>query len=410
MKRRILSNAASLTVIQVANYVTPLIVLVYLARILGTELYGVLAFSQAIITISSIFTDFGYSLSATDKISKNREKLNFVSTIIGGIYSFQFLLFICCAIVIITFAHFSQTYHEHKTLLLLTLVPVFAQTFYPLWFFQGIEKMNLLAFFSITIKIIYVLLVIYFIKTPKDYTFVPLLSGLAHGTGLCMSIAIIYRLGYKIIIPNKTKILYCISFSRKFFVSRMLVMIYMNSSVLILGLIANSSIVATYSIAEQLYKAMQSAISPLSAATYPFMAKEKDIKLMMKLIYYCVFFVIVGAILGYFISPTLIHYFFDQSWENSLSILNIFFIAIVFHAGTVMTGYPLATAVGRIDVANSSVITGALIYCTGIIVLFLFGQINPLMLAFLMIISELGVLAKRAFILIPVAMQKISND
>jgi polysaccharide transporter, PST family len=409
VRHRILSNAASLTLIQVANYITPLIVLVYLARVLGTEIYGVLAFTQAIIIISSILTDFGYSLSATDKISKNRDRINFVSTIIGGIYLFKLALFICCAIVIIAFANFSQIYHEHKTLLLLTLIPIFAQTFYPLWFFQGIEKMNLLAFFSIVIKVAYVFLVIYFVKAPEDYILVPLLSGLAYGVGVCMSIAMIYRLGYKITIPNKKRLLYCVNFSRNFFVSRVAVMVYMNSSVLILGLVANSSIVAIYSIAEQLYKAMQSAISPLSAAVYPFMSKEKDIRLMIKLIYYCVFFVILGAIFGYFVSPFLISYFFDESWASSLSLLNVFFIAIVFHAGAVMTGYPLAAALGRIDVANSSVVVGAFIYCIGIIMLFEFGEITPLMLAALMIVSEISVLAQRTFTLMPLAIKKIQN-
>ena len=133
------------------------------------------------------------------------------------------------------------------------------------------------------------------------------------------------------------------------------------------------------------------------------MSKEKDIKLMIKLIYGCVLLVFVGAIFGYLVSPSLLGFFFDESWKSSLSVLNIFFVAVVIHAAAVMAGYPLAASVGRLDVANSSVITGALIYSVGITGLLLAGKITPIMLACLMIISEVGVLTHRAWILLPLA-------
>ncbi len=403
MKHRLISNTISLTFIQVANYVAPLILLVHLASVLGPETYGILAFGQAIIVMSGILIDFGYSLSATDKISRYRRRSSYVSMIIGGIYVFKLFLFLCCAIVVWLFANFSQAYADHKFFLLLTLLPVFFQSFFPLWFFQGLEKMQFLAFFSVVIKVLYVCLVVFFVKVPEDYILVPIFNAFSQSVGISLSIWMIYRLGYRIIMPNRKILFHCIRFSQQFFISRVAVMVYMNSSVLVLGLVASPAVVATYSIAEQLYKAMQSAISPLSSAVYPFMSKEKDIKLMIKLIYGCVLLVFVGAIIGYFVSPYLLGLFFDESWKSSLSILNVFFIAVVIHAAAVMAGYPLAASVGRLDVANSSVVTGALIYCLGIVGLLLTSGITPIMLAFLMIASELGVLIHRSWILLPLA-------
>ena len=135
--------------------------------------------------------------------------------------------------------------------------------------------MQSLAFFSVVIKIVYVCLVVFFIKVPEDYILVPIYNAFSQSVGVFLSIWMIYRLGYKIVMPNTKILLHCIRFSQHFFVSRVAVMVYMNSSVLVLGLVASPVVVATYSIAEQLYKAMQSAISPLSAAVYPFMSKEK---------------------------------------------------------------------------------------------------------------------------------------
>ena len=266
MKHRLVSNTISLTFIQVANYIAPLIMLVHLASVLGPETYGILAFGQAIIIMSSMIIDFGYSLSATDKISRHRRRSNYVSMIIGGIFAFKLLLFLCCAIVVCLFANFSQAYAEHKFFLFLSLLPVFFQSFFPLWFFQGLEKMQFLAFFSVVIKVVYVCLVVLFVKVPEDYLLVPIFNAFSQCVGVCLSIWMIYRLGYKIVMPNKKILFHCIRFSQHFFVSRVAVMVYMNSSVLVLGLVASPAVVATFSIAEQLYKAMQSAISPLSAA------------------------------------------------------------------------------------------------------------------------------------------------
>jgi PST family polysaccharide transporter len=181
----------------------------------------------------------------------------------------------------------------------------------------------------------------------------------------------------------------------------------MNGGVIILGLFAQPGLVAIYSMAEQLYKAMQSAVSPAASAAYPYMAKEKDLRLMIRLAIAVVSLVILGALIGFFFAPILVTIVFGSDWLVAIPVLNVFFLAIIIHASAVMLGYPFAATLGRLDVANKSVISGALMYLVLLPLWFAIDAVNPLGLAILMLISEFCVFLYRALLLIPIAIGKL---
>ena len=67
--RTLLSNFASLTVLQVAGYVFPLITLPYLARVIGVENFGRIAFASSVIVWFQTFVDWGFNYSATREVA-----------------------------------------------------------------------------------------------------------------------------------------------------------------------------------------------------------------------------------------------------------------------------------------------------------------------------------------------------
>ena len=78
-KRLLIENIASLSILQWVNYIVPLFLIPFLVRSLGIELFGLVMFAQSLSTIFIIFSDFGFTITGTRKvsiISKNKKQVS----------------------------------------------------------------------------------------------------------------------------------------------------------------------------------------------------------------------------------------------------------------------------------------------------------------------------------------------
>jgi PST family polysaccharide transporter len=88
----ILGNFFSLSILQVATYLAPLITLPYLVRVLGPSRFGLVELAHAIAVYLVILTDYGFNLSATREISLCRNDPRRLSEIFSAVMLLKLLL------------------------------------------------------------------------------------------------------------------------------------------------------------------------------------------------------------------------------------------------------------------------------------------------------------------------------
>jgi PST family polysaccharide transporter len=272
--RRIFSNFLSLSVLQAANYILPLITLPYLVRVLGPEKFGLISFAQAFTAYFQIITDYGFNLSATREISINRQNKEKVFEIFSSVMFIKFgLLFVSLIFMSIIVFSFNK-FREDWLIYYLTFGMVLGNTLFPIWFFQGLERMKYITFLNILAKLIFTVAIFVFVKQESNYLYVPLLNSIGFIIAGVLSLWIVFK-DFKV--EFKTADLKEIKYHLKegwyIFISTLAISLYTVSNTFILGLFTNNVIVGYYSAAEKLIKAVQGILGPISQSVYPYVSK-----------------------------------------------------------------------------------------------------------------------------------------
>lgn len=343
-KKRIISNFFSLSTLEVINYLIPLITLPYLVRVLGPEKYGLVAFAQAFVTYFVIAVDYGFYLSAPRRISIFRDDIKKVSKIFSNILVIKFLFMLFASIIFISVIFSIGRFANDKLVFIFSFGNVIGDVFFPVWFFQGMEKMKLITALHFIAKLFFLVMIFLFIRLPADYFYVPIF----HNTGLIiagiLSLYIIHK-NFKIEmqLPTWTTIKNEIREEFHYFVSTISINVYTNSGTFILGLFANNTYVGYYSTAEKLIRAVQRILWAASQSIYPYInrlvtqSRESGLKFIKKLmiIFNGSFFFV--SLLLFLFTRTIIDVVFGPQYNQSTGVLQILaFLPFIISIGNIL--------------------------------------------------------------------------
>jgi len=398
-KKQLLSNLFSLSILQVFTYILPLITLPYLVRVLGTEKFGLVMFAQAFIIFFNIFVDFGFNLSATKEISVHRENQDKVTEIFSAVMSIKVILIIISFVLLSLIVFFFDKFSNDWELYYFTFLWVIGQAMFPIWYFQGMEKMKYITIVNITSRVLFTALIFIVIQKESDYIYVPLVNGIGFIVGALISLSILHKNFKQSFMLCKLETLQHYFYeSSQFFWSRISLTLYTSSNAFILGLITNNTMVGYYSIAEKLYIAIQQMYQPIVQAIYPYLAKHKNILLFKKIFSLSVLLNGLGIILLFFIGQDIFDLLFAAEMsKESLTVFHIFLLAAVVVVPSILLGYPFLGALGFANYANSSVIYGSVFHILGLSILVLMHKISIYNVAYLVVGTEVLIFCIRLY-------------
>ena len=193
LRRGILPNVLALYGVQAGRKLLPLLSIPYLARVLGPGGWGTVAFVQAMAEFLVIIIEFGFNISATREVARNRDNPQECGRVMAGVLGAQAMLAAAGLAVALIAAQFLPVVSNHPRLLIAGLAYAVGQGFAPLWFFQGLERMRLSAGLELTGKILSLIGIFVFVHSPADNWKVLALAAVAPALTTAVGLALAYR-------------------------------------------------------------------------------------------------------------------------------------------------------------------------------------------------------------------------
>lgn len=268
--RRLRYSIASLSVLQAANYLIPLITLPYLTRVLGTIGYGTIAYVQAVMAYLMLLTDYAFSWSATRDIAAHRHDRAAVSRVFRASWGAQWLLTTGAGLLLATGLALTRVSEEQAALYAIGFLAVVGNTLFPLWLFQGLERMSEIAWLHVGARLTTVPLIFGLVATPHDaWRALAIQSGAAllAGFGALLWVARLRWIAWQW--PTRQEVVAALRGGSSLFVSKLAIGCYTSLVPVILGAAAGTAAVAYFSLADRLRTAGQSVLTPIAQALYP---------------------------------------------------------------------------------------------------------------------------------------------
>lgn len=322
------NNIISLAILQASNYILPLISLPYLARVLGAESFGKVVFAQAFMMYFILLVEYGFSWSATRKVAENRENRTLLGEIFMNIWAVQWLLIVLCSVIFVSIVLGVEKFRGDIGFYASAFLIVLGNVLFPIWFFQGVEKLQLQSILQFVGKLIGLLFIFVLVRSEHDGIWVLLSNALSVIIAGLFSIFFIFKSGcFKICFPSLSGMRQEFVEGFSLFASRVSISFYTMLIPLALGWLAGPVALAYFNVADKLRMGAQSLITPISQAIFPRIShlvskNENSAYQLIKRSAVAIFLVSGSAsLMLFFLSEPLIRLIAGEGFDGAVSVL-----------------------------------------------------------------------------------------
>ena len=261
-------NAGVLLAGQAVGLIIPLLTIPYLARVLGPVGWGPVLAAQAFGNWLGMIFDFGFELSGTRAVARARQSPHDMPEVVHGVQSAKSLLVLATGPLLLVALAAIPVLREHSALFAWALSFAVLRGFSPLWFFQGIERVDAAVAVDTASRVIAALGVFAFVREPRDGWRVLALQT------VCTAVAVVVLTVWlarqvRLRRPALAAGARTLRGGAGIFACRAWSGVYIQGNALILAALASPMTVAFFGGAERIVRAAINLLAPLTQAFLP---------------------------------------------------------------------------------------------------------------------------------------------
>jgi|GEM_PF-2245633 len=331
--KKILSNSFYLYLIQGINFIFPLLLIPYIIKVFTIESYGIYTFAFSFIQIVSLFIDFGFHLPLVRKVSISDDKSYHIE-LFWRVTIAKSIMFILCIIGSIILLKNIDQFQKYQVAIFYAFPMAVGNIIFPVWLFQGINKMKTLGILTVVSKLFIIPLVFIYVKSDRDLYLCIFIQSTLILVSSILSVSYLKRI-YKDYFffkkQNVRKILLEVKDSFPMFLSNSSIMLYTHGLIILLGYFGTADDVGLYGVYDKIIKTISGSIlTPVVAACFPIISKASiDNLTQANKLYNKIFYFFIGGILLIILTFLCFKPFVINSFlKNYLSASNYYFIFI----------------------------------------------------------------------------------
>ena len=398
----LLKNTLMLELLQISTYVLALAAVPYETRVLGPQMYGVLGAATAIMVYFQLVVDFGFLLSATEDVASHRDDQGYLRRLLTAVTCNKLLLTVLSGVLLLVLCGIIPQWREKTGLYFLFFLATVCTSMMPDYLYRGLESMTAITVRTVAIRGFFTAAIFFVLKKPEDIWVVPVLNIIGNGIAMVLAYAdLAKRFGVRFTRVGWKDIGAALKRSATFFLSRIASTAYTALNTIILDLIsAGGGATGFYTASDKLITTGKNVLSPISDSLYPYMARNRDFKLVKKLLLTAMPMITVFCAGCFIWAEPLCILVFGEEYGPAGQVLRAMLPVGIIVLPNYVLGFPTLGAMGLSKYANYSVIFGSVLHLCNLMILWFTGQMNMVTLAAMVSVAELSILVFRIVVIV----------
>lgn len=375
--RTIVANLGYLSILQLASYAFPFVTMPYLAKVIGVEGFGKIAFASALMLWFVTIADWGFNYTATRDVAKNRDNKEKISEIFSNIFWARILLMMVSFLLLSLCILLIPKFRDDMVVILISFLMIPGHIMFPEWFFQAMERMKYITIFNVFSKTLFTVAVFLFIKEKSDYILQPLFTSLGFMlSGVAAMYYILYKWEIKLRLVPIRNVVVTIKSSTDVFINNIIPNFYNSLSTILVGFVGGDVANGIMDSGRKFINLAIQLVKISSRVFFPFLARRGDKHKTYSRIVLSI--VLLFTLLLFVLAPMLMRMFFTSEFYGGgvlvMRIMSLYVFAIAVN-DVYGVNYMIANGFDK-QIRRITIFVSILGICLSIILVYYFTYIG----------------------------------